>query len=159
MKSFDVPMGTIVAFVLSASNIPNGWLPCDGSAIPAQYQELISALGSNNTPNLTGRTLIGTGVPDDSAQSDGSIPNFTPGLNWSVGYTGGEFAHQLVTAEMPSHNHSLVYEFDLASGCHSDTGSSPCLSSTVNYTNNTGGDAVHNTMQPYYAVNYIIFAG
>src|SRR4051812_11041035 len=103
-----VPMGTIVACLLSAKNIPDRWLPCDGSEIPAEeFQELRTALGSDTTPNLAGRTLIGTGTPDTGQQSDGSYPNFASGAEWTLDFTGGEAAHQLVVGEMPSHIHAL----------------------------------------------------
>jgi microcystin-dependent protein len=136
-------MGTIIAFALDQGNIPDRWLLCDGSAIsPADYQELITALGSSNTPNLVGRTLIG--ASDD----------------WPLNSTGGEPQHLLTVDEMPSHNHSLQYQFGLDSDCHSGSGSTPCQdSSQTNLTNMTGGSAPHNNMQPYYAINYIIYGG
>lgn len=83
-----VPLGTVVAFALQyAANVPPGWLLCDGSAIPPQYQGLITALGSNYTPNLTGRTLVGAGT------------------GWLLASTGGEAEHALSAEEMPSHQH------------------------------------------------------
>lgn len=154
-----VPMGTIVAFALNVNSIPNGWLLCDGSTIPDKYQELITALGNNQTPNLGGRTLVGTGKPDSAPQSDGTSPNFDAGNIFPLGWTAGEYQHQLVVSEMPKHQHPLLYEFDLNSGCHAGTGSTPCASGTIQYTDFVGGDGFHNTMQPYQAVNFIIYTG
>ena len=36
--------------------VPDGWLACDGQAIPAQYTQLISLVGAN-TPNLINRAV------------------------------------------------------------------------------------------------------
>jgi microcystin-dependent protein len=60
---------------------------------------------------------------------------------------------------MPSHVHALDYQFDLNSGCHDGSGSTPCASGTMHYAEATGNDQHHNTMQPYRAVNYIIYGG
>jgi microcystin-dependent protein len=156
-----IPLGTIIAYALDLFNIPVGWLLCDGAKIDAtKYQKLITALGSPNTPNLAGRTLVGAGIPDNGQQSDGSSPNFPPKTAWPPNYTAGEAQHTLVSNEIPSHQHSLEYQFGLYSGCHAGSGSTPCQdSSQTNMTNATGGGLGHNNMQPYYTVNYIIYAG
>lgn len=139
-----IPIGTIVTMAINQDPAPNGWIICDGRPIPSLYTELIAAIGPN-TPNLVGQVLLGAGT--------------LPGMNWPLRSTGGEYTHKLTVAEMPSHNHSLQYTFDLNSGCHDGGGSTPCKTSTVNMTNNTGGDTPHNNVQPYYAVNFIIYGG
>jgi microcystin-dependent protein len=159
-----VPMGTILAFALVTNNIPPDWLLCDGSAIPEQYENLIQAIG-NNTPNLCGRTLIGTGTPPNPGpqQSDGSYPNFDPSNNWQLAYTGGEYKHDLSIDEMPKHMHLLdTPDFPMPSGIKGMAGDDfPVLVPiTVPLpTEAMGGGFSHNNMQPYYAVNYIIYAG
>lgn len=156
----NLPMGTILPFYLPFQKVPAGWLLCDGSAIPAKYQALISALGSNNTPNLAGRTLIGTGIPNNNKQSDGTTPNFTPAANWPLGYTGGELVHTLSEAEMPAHSHS--YSYINPTGVHAGNFySGDYWEPTTIYANtqNAGGGQAHNNMAPYVAVNYIIFTG
>ncbi len=154
-----IPIGTIVTSAINQDPAPNGWIICDGRVIPSQYTELIAAIGAN-TPNLVGRILIGAGtLPWTGKQSDGSTPNFDPIMSWPLGSTGGEYTHKLTVAEMPSHNHSLQYTFDLNSGCHDGSNSTPCQTQTVRMTNATGGDTPHNNVQPFYAVNYIIYGG
>jgi len=151
-----VPMGTIVAFALNS--IPNGWLLCDGSAIPAQYQNLITALGSSKTPNLAGRTLTGTGVPSIGVQSDGRTPNFAPSNNWPLGYTGGEYQHTLTTDEIPSHTHNYTHcNANGSSGLYGGSYWAPSYPEAT--TEATGGSQAHYNMQPYFSVNYIIYAG
>lgn len=57
------------------NNIPFGWLLCDGS---------------NGTPDLRDRFIVGAGN------------------TYGVGTTGGEASHVLSVAEMPGHNHSFT---------------------------------------------------
>lgn len=57
VTSMLVPTGAIMPFYRPTA--PDGWLICDGSAIPAQYTALIALLGSANTPNLRGMFIRG----------------------------------------------------------------------------------------------------
>ena len=160
INSSGMPMGTIVAFALPAQNIPAGWLPCDGSVIPSKYQALITALGSNNTPNLAGRALIGTGKPNNDKQSDGTTPNFTTTNNWPLNYTGGEYVHTLSVNEMPQHAHDYQYINPLGEEAENFYSGSYWEPTMVNATTaNTGGNQPHNNMPPYLAINYIIYTG
>lgn len=154
----SVPMGTILPFL--GPEIPSGWLLCDGSDIPSGYSTFISFLGSTRTPNLAGRTLIGTGIPDMGVQSDGNTPNYPPSANWPLGYTGGEFQHTLTIPEIPAHDHGYTYDNPL--GAHAGdyySGSYWQPISVQSTTQSTGGGQPHYNMQPYYAVNFIIYAG
>lgn len=51
-----VPTGAIMPFYRSTA--PDGWLVCDGSAVPVQYTSLIALVGAN-TPNLRGMFIRG----------------------------------------------------------------------------------------------------
>ncbi|WP_374172943.1 phage tail protein [Flavobacterium tructae] len=166
----QVPMGTVVAFMLKDSLIPQDWLKCDGSPIPSKYQGLIKALGSSTIPNLAGRTFVGTGTSNENQQSDGSTPNFGQHISWSLGNTGGEFGHKLTTGEMPSHNHSIyggnfgIHHRSFSGNSDDDkpfktNGDAGKGDTILRGTDNSGGDGSHNTMQPYYVINYIIYAG
>ncbi|MDA8640674.1 phage tail protein [Flavobacteriaceae bacterium] len=59
------PTGSITSFV--GTTIPEGWLLCDGSAIPnnAYHQRLRDLVGAN-TPDLQGVFLRGTGTYDEN---------------------------------------------------------------------------------------------
>lgn len=158
-----LPIGTIVAFALTSTEIPQGWLLCDGSTIPLKYQTLIICLKSPNTPNFCGRTLIGTGTPSNGVQSDGTTPNFDPSNNWPLAYTGGEFRHTLLINEIPAHTHTSPTNQGGWSRTNGDSVyGSDRPQEQGNYpftTGSTGGSGAHNNMQPYCAVNYIIYAG
>lgn len=143
-----VQIGTIVAYV--GTNIPETWLLCDGNKIPGQYNTLIGIVG-DYTPNLGGRTLIGAGTGTDSS---GAQQTFT------LKQTSGEFNNRLSIEQMPSHDHYLL--FGNTSG-HTNPQSvnwdTKNMTADHDNTSSTGGGQPHNNMQPYYVINYIIYAG
>ena len=87
-------------YMYAGSTAPSGFLICDGSAVSRTiyadlYSEIGTAYGSGdglstfNLPDLTGRVIVGVS------------------LSHSLGDTGGEETHVLMTSEIPSHNHSI----------------------------------------------------
>ena len=164
-----VPVGTIIASVLNQKSLPVGWLPCDGSAIPPQYQRLMTLLSSKTTPNLIGRTLIGAGAlaTASTSQKDGHQPQFDAlGTALQIGDTGGECAHTLTTTEMPTHSHTINRgDFGLhhRSFEGNDDGDLPyetnCSGARLQGTDACGDNGAHNNVQPYFSVTYIIYAG
>lgn len=94
-------IGEIQLFAFS--NIPQGWLPCDGRTLPInQNFSLFAALGSAYggdgrttfaLPDLRGRVPIGIGQGDFSG--------------YSLGQKGGEETHLLTAAEIPNHTHAV----------------------------------------------------
>lgn len=148
---YVMPVGSIVAYY--GAKAPDGWLLCDGSAIPndAKYQELKTLSGKSNTPDLRGRTLIGAG----------------PGAGLSaraLGEQGGEENRQLTVAQMPSHNHygfgegyNNYWPFGQV-GTNKNKGSRGGVDEDNYYynTSTTGGNAPFSIMQPYHVANYII---
>lgn len=75
----DLPKGVIVMWSGAVDTIPGDWALCDGT---------------NGTPDLRGRFVLGAG--------DGH----------SVGSTGGEDAHTLIESEMANHTHSTDSQGD-----------------------------------------------
>ncbi|WDF53911.1 phage tail protein [Mucilaginibacter sp. KACC 22063] len=96
--------GTIGEIRIFAANFaPKTWAFCQGQTMPInQYQALFSILGTNyggngtttfQLPDLRGRVPVGVSYGKQG------VPNVTLGL------TGGETKHTLLTTEMPTHNH------------------------------------------------------
>ncbi|RAI37531.1 phage tail protein [Rhodoplanes roseus] len=85
--------------------VPEGWLACDGSAVPiSQYDALYAVIGTTyggdgisvfNVPNLCGRVPL----------SQGTGRGLTPRV---LGEIGGAEQHSLIDQEMPSHSHALL---------------------------------------------------
>lgn len=146
----NLPIGSIVAH--TAPTIPSGWLACDGSTVDAAlYPQLAAQM--QHTPNFSGRTLIGAG----NTYGQGFGAN-----SFSVGETGGEPTHLLTVEEMPAHHHELnLYEGDRnwSGGTGNSYWGNDSNHTLTKSTNNKGGNRPHNNMQPYYVVNYIIYAG
>lgn len=144
------PSGGIIMWSGSESNIPAGWVLCNGS---------------NNTPDLRGRFVLGVSS------------------KYSKGSTGGEESHRLTVAEIPSHNHQetipdggyrhignysdihpLMYRKkgdNTVVEKHTEVGIT-AENTEIMYqvfpvnTLNTGGNLNHNNMPPYYALCYIM---
>lgn len=134
----------ILAYYGDISNIPTGFKLCDGT---------------NGTPNLCGRTIIGVGAWADAYGS----------TIYSIGNTGGEREHQLTIAEMPAHQHGTVggddgYPYSNPWGTYDFSGKylghsgGTDLNNPSPFSSVTGGNQPHNIMQPYIALYYIIKA-
>lgn len=138
-----IPVGTIVAFSGNPATIPSGWILCNDfgkKSLPTNYE-------GSQIPNLDGLTLIGQG------------------LNYNFGEQGGESTHQLSTAEIPPHSHT-IHGGDFGSlGTSLEIGDSsyvPYCTTNVfgaNGTDISGEGIPHNNMQPFYVVYYIMFIG
>ena len=75
---------------------------------------------------------------------------------YAPGNTGGKVAHQLTTAEMPSHNHSLrtaVNVWFMNPGQNSNYVSATYSTSS---TGDAGGNDYHENRPPYYALAFIM---
>jgi len=145
-------IGMIMPYV--TADPPTNVLPCDGSTylrddFPALYQALdaifIVDADHFTVPDLRGRTVIAAG--------DGS------GLtSRAVGDTGGEENHQLSTAELASHTHSIPLTTSLPAQAGVGFAGDVTVPVVTSNTGSTGGDVAHNTMQPFYALNYGVLA-
>lgn len=159
-KKHLMPKGTIVMWSGKIADIPTGWALCDGT---------------NGTPNLQGRFVIGYGIY--TAES--------PSVTYPVGSTGGKSMVKLDVQHMPAHNHggntgpngghnhsvTINEAMPQNYGHGSDGWNSANLdakssgnpygttSTVANHThtiNSAGGSQAHDNMPPYYALAYIM---
>jgi len=157
-----IPIGIIHPFVQDTA--PDGYLLCDGASVATDdYPELFAVIsyqfggsGANfNVPSLINRVVVGSGDI------------------FAMGATGGEQDVFLDVTAMPSHTHidtGHAHTIPLVTSLPAQAGvgfagnvTVPVLTSLtgISFANNqnAGGDGAHNNMQPYQAINYIIYAG
>lgn len=119
-----LPAGVIVMWSGAANAIPSGWALCNGS---------------NGTPDLRNRFIVGAGN------------------TYAVGATGGEATHTLTVNEIPAHSHSVTAtnsgttEMNNAFELFTRAGNAGSRS-----TKTSGSGAAHNNLPPYYALCYIM---
>lgn len=156
VPSVTLPTASVIAF--AGSEIPDGFLECDGSLVSrTTYAELFDAIGTlfgsgdgSTTfalPNLGGRTVVGNGTTPE------------PDYNLRVlGQHGGESSHNLSTSEMPAHNHDTWETNKYTSTTPGEV--APAFNgSGVSIGFKTGVSGLgtsHNNMQPFLVLVYLI---
>lgn len=162
-----LPIGVVLPFFGDETDVPRGWLLCDGRKFSVgQYSKLAAQLSrasgtyTDTTPDLRGR------IPVGKDNMGGTSANRITG-SWadSFGGSGGAENHTLTTGEMPSHGHNFNYSTTGASGGAYFSGNSVgvALHNTTNTTATgsvaaAGSGNAHNNVQPSMAMNYIIKA-
>ena len=138
---------------------PKGWALCNGQLLPInQNQALFSLLGTT----FGGDGRVNFALPDLRGRTPMHV-----GSGHTLGERGGEQAHTLSIAELPTHTHVLM-----ASGTNAGTNSpngAVLANSTAVYhapTNltslspssvtNVGGSQAHLNMQPFLTLSYCI---
>lgn len=156
-----IPVGGIIMW--SGITIPTGWALCDGS---------------NSTPDLRNRFIVGANAANKTAITTQPGPGFnvTTGAiddTYEPGDIGGLVAHQLTIAEMPTHNHDITDPGHFHSAGpfvpagQSSVGGGGNISSgaislntntkTTGITiNNKGNGQAHENRPPYYALAFIM---
>jgi microcystin-dependent protein len=157
-----ITAGTIIPY--AGSSAPTGFLLCDGSAVSrTTYADLFAVVGTTygsgdgsttfNVPDLRGRVPAGKDNMGGSAASRLTSTTMTPDGN-TLGATGGEQTHTLVTSEIPSHTHT-IRTFALGNSGTQQVANSSAGGGTMT-SNATGGGGAHNNVQPTLIVDYII---
>lgn len=173
-----MPVGGVLPYAGATS--PTGWLLCSGQTIgdvgsgadfaSADYETLFDLIksyygnagtedwASGDTvllPDLQGRVIAGK--DDMSGTSADRLTDLTGGVNGDgLGNTGGHETHQLIEAELPSHNHSYLRPNVIAVGAQGAVGSGYVNGAPSGSTGSTGSDQAHNNVQPTIILNYII---
>jgi microcystin-dependent protein len=157
----DIPVGTINMYAGATTDVPTGWLLCNGAAVSrTTYAQLFAVLDTEY------------GVGDGSATFN--VPDFVTTNKFpraatndaGRGTTGGESTHILTEAELATHSHSHTHTYNQSSGTSGPIFSTP--SSSGGYNNgsssvNTGSDATstgsgtaHENKPPFIDVHFII---
>jgi len=133
--------GMIMLWSGSIGSIPVGWYLCDGT---------------NGTPNLTDRFIVGAGS------------------SYSVGGSGGSSSVTLTTNNLPAHTHTLTdpghfhaqggTALNISSGNYAANGGAGAIPYNTTNTStattgitisSTGGGTSFSVLNPYYALAYI----
>jgi microcystin-dependent protein len=147
--------------IMSFDFPPKGWAECNAQLMPInQNQALFSLLGT--TYGGDGRVTFG--LPDLRARTP-----IHEGSGHTRGEKGGEAAHTLSIAELPTHTHvananNVVPTAGAPSGRMLSQSSGSNLYGTpsnlqamaANSIGNTGGSQAHLNMQPFLALNFCI---
>jgi microcystin-dependent protein len=145
--------------IMSFSFAPRGWALCNGQLLPInQNQALFSLLGTTFGGN--GQTTFA--LPDLRARTPIHV-----GSGHTLGERGGEQAHTLSIAELPTHTHKLQASSNNA-GTNVPTGGVLANSTAVYHAPeslvalhpgsivNAGGSQAHLNMQPFLTLSFCI---
>lgn len=159
-----IPSGLVIDF--AGATPPAGWLLCYGQAVSrTTYAALFTAIGTAwgigdgtttfNIPDGRGRVRAGLDNMGGSAANRLTSTTVSPDGN-TLNASGGEQTHLLTITEMPSHSHVITTQ-QITGGVGVGAITQGNASTNANYnTNNTGGDGVHNNVQPTLLFNVII---
>lgn len=138
---------------------PKGWALCNGQLLPInQNQALFSLLGTT----FGGDGRVNFALPDLRARAPIHV-----GSGHTLGERGGEQAHTLSIAEIPTHTHVLAGS---PSNANAALPTNNVLAAANNVYNtpqsmtalgptsitNTGGSQAHLNIQPFLTLNFSI---
>jgi microcystin-dependent protein len=138
---------------------PKGWAPCNGQLLPInQNQALFSLLGTT----FGGDGRVNFALPDLRAR----VPIHVGGSH-VLGERGGEQAHTLSIAELPTHTHQLtgsasdadvVLPTDNVVGRSSQVYGPPAQLAALDPSTSgvVGGSQAHLNMQPFLTLSFCI---
>ena len=146
--------------LMSFGFAPRGWALCNGQLLPInQNQGLFSLLGTT----FGGDGRVNFALPD----LRGRVPLHV-GSGHTLGERGGEQAHTLSIAELPTHTHMLAASTAASGGNASPNnrvlgGANNAYNSPQSLTAfhagsiaNTGGSQAHLNMQPFLTISFCI---
>lgn len=178
--TFTEPVGTVKMFAGNAVPAGGFYMFCDGSPISrTTFSALFAVVGTLygggdgsttfNLPDLTERIVVG------KSTVRGRIPQYDA---TSIGNAFGVGVHQLVTTELPSHNHPITDPGHTHGLTYHNANNNPATGTggvvdRINPTSeataiqtaskvtgitiaNAGGDQGHDNVQPSLVMNYII---
>jgi hypothetical protein len=136
-----IPVGGIIMWSGTVATIPTGWALCDGN---------------NGTPNLVSKFIVGAASDSATGVTFNADTGAVSG-QYAPGNTGGEVAHQLTTAEMPSHTHQVTDDNGAwNSGTSGNVVRATNQGTIQKTTTSAGADDYHENRPPYYALAFIM---
>jgi len=146
--------------IMSFEFAPKGWALCNGQLLPInQNQALFSLLGTT-----FGGDGLNFALPDLRAR----VPIHV-GSGHTLGERGGEQAHTLSIAELPTHTHVANASSNAATTDTPGTGEvlanagvnvfrapTALVAMNTGIVANTGGSQAHLNMQPFLTLNFSI---
>ena len=149
--------------IMSFNFAPKGWALCNGQLLPInQNQALFSLLGTT----FGGDGRVNFALPDLRARTPIHV-----GSGHTLGERGGEQAHTLSIAEIPTHTHTvnatsvtattnnpsntLLTAQSTASNLYASAASG-LVAMSASMVGNTGGSQAHLNMQPFLTLNFCI---
>jgi microcystin-dependent protein len=171
-------IGEVRMWAGPGGSLPPGWLICDGRAVSRTiYAGLFQTIGdvygpgdgtdTFNLPDYRNRSPMGA----SQSGSDGEPLTTVGGPAQAY---GGDPDHTLSVAELPVHQHDMTHDHtmdvttDVTSGTQyvytgidngGTIGTLSTSASSATVTGAVGSGQPHNNLHPYFAVNYMIFAG
>src|ERR1700682_4053363 len=148
--------------IMSFGFPPKGWALCNGQLLPInQNQALFSLLGTT----YGGDGRVNFGLP----HLQGNVPIHT-GQGFTLGEKGGEQAHTISIAELPTHTHVLNATSSagnqiipgaamLGAAAATDPiygNPSSLVAMDPTSVSNTGGSQAHLNMQPFLTLSFCI---
>jgi microcystin-dependent protein len=140
---------------------PKGWALCNGQLLPLdQNQALFSLLGTT----FGGDGRVNFGLPDLRAR----VPIHV-GSGHTLGERGGEQAHTLSIAELPTHTHVLNGSSNTGANTPTNAtvlgksnpqavygGAANLVAMDTRTIGNVGGSQAHLNMQPFLTLSFCI---
>lgn len=151
VRALVMPVGAIILWSGALTAIPAGFALCDGT---------------NGTPNLSGRFVVGYDSASNSVPANATDTTENYG---KIGNKGGRTSVSLLTSELPEHYHLNGVADDVQGGfvyggVTTDMPGSATLSINnegtsriyQGKTSSVGGAQAHENRPPYYVLAYII---
>ena len=146
--------------IMSFNFAPKGWALCDGQLLPINQNQALFA--------LLGTTYGGNGQTNFALPDLRSRTPIHMGSGHTLGERGGEQAHTLSIAELPTHDHNVLASSTATGGTASPANNflgggtnvydPPSNLTSMNPTQigGGGGSQAHLNMQPFLVLTFAI---